>query len=219
MSAVAMDNGVALGLSNLPQTLDGFVWAILAIAVFPQTIFQSWAPATALAASLAIWLLAYPVMAVAARCFVREGGAGSAVQLAGARVLLGISTAAVAFMPGEGHAVLAPCLLIACRLGQGLAMGALARRGLVSVNGGGRALGLTLGVLLGLTAAAGILGALAAVLQGPDFLAWGWRYPFVLAIPVNMVALFVDLRLPLPAGERRGLRLVSSLDAPVGLKR
>jgi hypothetical protein len=36
---------------------------------------------------------------------------------------------------------------------------------------------------------------LAASLQPPDFVAWGWRYPFMMGPALNIVALFARLRL------------------------
>ena len=43
--------------------------------------------------------------------------------------------------------------------------------------------------------AAGLFSYLLANLSSPDFLTWGWRYPFYVAFAINVVALFARLRL------------------------
>ena len=74
--------------------------------------------------------------------------------------------------------------------------------------------------LAGLIACAGLFAAFAAVLERSDFLAWGWRYPFIIAVAANIVALFADLRLLTAGGAgasdgRPVARLVSAGGVPV----
>jgi hypothetical protein len=78
-----------------------------------------------------------------------------------------------------------------------------------------------LAALLALALTAGLFAALAASLPPLDFVAWGWRYPFVMACAVNIVALFARLRLvaaepPGSSGDRGGLRLASLTVTPAG---
>jgi hypothetical protein len=57
-------------------------------------------------------------------------------------------------------------------------------------------------------AAAGLYAILHGALSSADFLGWGWRYPFLMGVPANTVALFAQLRLfTTDAAERPGLRL------------
>jgi MFS family permease len=126
----------------------------------------------------------------------------------------------VAATPSAADVAWAPLLLVVLRLGQGLALGALAparpatvdaRRELVRSR-------LVAGAIA-LIAAGAILGVFAVALPAEDFLAWGWRYPFVLALALNMVAFFGDLRAGNVAGFARApveLRLVSVSGVRVG---
>jgi MFS family permease len=215
------DAVLGLTLSRFPLALDFFVWAAAAVLVFPATIFQGLERNSALLAGLGLWLLAYAARPAGVWVFKtvrRRHGRG--VALTAGRFLLGASTFAVAFLPvssGSGAVV----LLAGARLLQGIAMGGVSNG--VSSGGAPRAgggLAWRLAGLAGLIACAAALAAVVAGLEQADFLDWGWRYPFVIAIPVNIVALFADLRL-LTTGEtgttdrRRVARLVSAGGVPV----
>jgi MFS family permease len=138
----------------------------------------------------------------------RRHGAG--VALTAARCLLGGFTVAVAFLPASPGAG-AVALLAGCRLLQGVAMGGVSGREQPRAE---RTAGWFAAGLAGLVAAAAVFAAFGALLERADFLAWGWRYPFILAIPANIAALFADLRLlttgPGTVDGRRVARLVST---------
>ncbi|MFF3676213.1 MFS transporter [Streptomyces sp. NPDC002120] len=55
-------------------------------------------------------------------------------------------------------------------------------------------------VALGLLAGAGTAAALATVLPAPALYAWGWRIPFLLALPLGAVALWLRTALEEPPG-------------------
>jgi MFS family permease len=52
-----------------------------------------------------------------------------------------------------------------------------------------------LGAPLGLLVASALFAYFLALLQPADFISWGWRYPFFVALAINVVALFARLRL------------------------
>lgn len=192
-------------LSAWPQAFDAAVCAIAAVVVFPSLFLPGLAPPAGVAAGLAIWALAYGVRPLGGRIFANIEGAAARVILA--RLLFAASTTAFALLPGAAATAWAPGLLLACRLVQGLALGGLGEAG-----GSGRRRALT--AVAGLPVAAGLFGVLAMALRRPDFLAWGWRYPYVIALAGNLPALFADLRLQFPEPRRRsshgaGLRLVT----------
>jgi MFS family permease len=117
-------------------------------------------------------------------------------------LLMGCSTVAIGVLPTYGTAgALAPVLLVACRVLQGLAVGG---------EWGGAVLLATehappnrralfgsfpqIGPPLGFVLAAGVFTGTAA-LSGPrGFLAWGWRVPFLLSVVMVAVGLWVRLR-------------------------
>lgn len=212
--------GGARALSHLPQAFDLCVFGALALTVFPQVLLSALEPGVGVAGAIAVWALAYlvawPVRAVVVRL---EGRWDPRVRLALARVLFAGSTLAVAALPDASHTAWAPLLLIFARIAQGLAIGGLAHDRLL-VDGTPaearrhRLQSWILAGAVGFTAGAVILGVLAVMLQRADLLAWGWRYPFVMALALNMVAGFADLRLEWArrhrsAERRASLRLVA----------
>jgi MFS family permease len=209
-SALA-DLAPAMVLSALPEAFDFCAVAVAAVVVFPRVFFPGLSPAGATAAGLAILALAPAVRWLLSPLFAparRRHGRG--VCLTAARVMLGTSTAAIAFLPDAGQAGLAAALLLlGCRSAQGLAMAGLADgRAEQNVMGhrGQRGLRLAIHALtgfIGLAAAGGVFAVMAAVLHGSDFAQWGWRYPFVAAIALNTVGLFADLRLLITDGASR----------------
>jgi len=52
-----------------------------------------------------------------------------------------------------------------------------------------------LGAPIGLAVAAALFAYFLVVLSPDDFLSWGWRYPFFVALAINVVALFARLRI------------------------
>jgi len=195
-------------LAAWPQVFDAAVCALAAATVFPSLFFSDLAGPAAVAVGLGIWASAYAVRPLGARAFARVADGAARPILA--RLLFACATTAFAFLPSAAGLAWAPALLVACRLSQGLALGGLAPGGLGGLCG--RVRGLT--VLAGLLAAGGLFGLFAVALRRPDFLAWGWRYPYVVALAGNMVALFADLRLRLlevrrPGGPHPHLRLAT----------
>lgn len=208
----------ALIFSRFPLAFDAFVWAAAAVFVFPHQLFPDIGQTAGVLSGLLLWSLAYAAQPLGRKLFSEVSHRhGRGVGLTAARILLGALTAAFALMtvsPG----VSAIALLAGCRLLQGLAMGGVSTRG-VARSEGGVAI-VVLAGLVGLVAAGGLFGGLRAVLSPADFLDWGWRYPFVLGVPVNTVALFADLRLlATDGGEGTSksslLRLATERGAPV----
>lgn len=214
------DAALGLTLSGFPQALDLFVWAAAAAFVFPSTIFQDLDRRAAILAGIGLWLLAYAVRPAGARLFraVRERH-GRGVALTAARFLLGGFTVAVVFLPASPGAG-SITLLAGARLLQGIALGGVSAGGAPRVGGAFSWWTAGLAGLAGLIACAGVFAAFAAVLERSDFLAWGWRYPFLIAVAGNIGALFADLRL-LTTGDadasegRQVARLVSAGGVPV----
>ena len=187
-------------LSGLPQAMDLGAWAIAGAVIFPQVFFPGLSVADAIAVGIGLWALAPAVRWLKSPVFAmvqRRHGRG--VRLTAARVLLGASTAAIAFLPDASHAGWAAgFLLVACRLAQGVAWSGLPDPAPSARAGERRAsrvaiCGLT--SLIGFLVAGGLFAALSLAVEQADFLQWGWRYPFAMAVAVNIVALFADLRL------------------------
>ncbi|HVJ00198.1 MAG TPA: MFS transporter [Sphingomonas sp.] len=194
--------GVIIGRTS--EFFDFFVYAIASVLVFPAYVFPFLDPLKGTLASFALFALAFMARPIGSLIFMwvdRHHGRGTKLTIA--LFLLGVSTVAVAFLPGYADAGIASVLLLALfRIGQGLALGG-AWDGLASLlalnapanRRGWYAMVPQLGAPLGLIVASALFAYFALSLPAADFLSWGWRYPFFCAFAINVVALFARLRL------------------------
>jgi len=113
------------------------------------------------------------------------------------------STMAISFLPSYAEAgMLAPCLLAVFRIGQGLGLGG-AWDGLVSLlamnapprQRGWYAMMPQIGAAMGFGLASAFFIVFVTQLSSAEFLAWGWRFPFFVALALNVLALFARLRM------------------------
>jgi MHS family proline/betaine transporter-like MFS transporter len=193
-------------IGNVLEWYDFAIYGYFAITI-GQTFFPHQSP-------LAQLLAAFGVFAIG--CLMRPLGSlvsGSIGDRYGRRAALNVSMAAMAFstflvgiLPGfETLGLLAPVLLTALRIVQGLSIGGECptafifmiehsgprRRGLAGAmaTGGG-----TAGILLG-----SATGALLTAVLPPDVLQdWGWRLPFLLGLPIGFLGIWLRRRVPEP---------------------
>ncbi|MCQ4630551.1 MULTISPECIES: MFS transporter [Shinella] len=195
--------GVVIGRTS--EFFDFFVYGLGSILVFPKLIFPfAPNPVAATLMSFALFPLAFLSRPVGSFVFMwidRNYGRGT--KLTVALVILGGSTASIAFLPGyETLGYWAVALLALFRLGQGFALGG-AWDGLASLlnlsappnRRGWYAMIPQLGAPIGFALASILFGYMVSSLSEADFLAWGWRYPFFVAFAINVVALFARLRI------------------------
>src|SRR3954462_3835540 len=172
---------------------DFFIYATAASLIFPQLFFPSGNPTVAIIASLATYGVGYVSRPIGAVVLGHWGDTfGRKYVLILCMFLMGFSTIAVGLLPTyEQVGLLAPALLVICRLVQGFAVaGEIAgassmtlehapfgRRGFYS--------SFTLqGVQAGQIMAAAIFLPLAALMPADQFNSWGWRIPFLLSVVV-----------------------------------
>lgn len=195
--------GVVIGRTS--EFFDFFVYGLGSILVFPKLIFPFASSAVAATLmSFALFPLAFLARPVGSFVFMwidRNYGRGT--KLTAALVILGGSTASIAFLPGyDTIGYWAVALLALFRLGQGFALGG-AWDGLASLlnlsapenRRGWYAMIPQLGAPFGFALASVLFGYFVTNLSEADFLAWGWRYPFFVAFAINVVALFARLRI------------------------
>lgn len=195
--------GVVVGRAS--EYFDFFVYGLASVLVFPALFFPGQPPLQALLASFTVFALAFiarPLGTLGGMAVQRRFGRGAKLTLA--MFGLGTATCTMALLPGTadwGGAVLA---LAACRLLQGLAIGAswdglpslLAMNAPAHRRGWYAMLG-QIGAPVGFGLAATLYAYLWGHLSAEDFLAWGWRFPFFVAFALNVVALFARLQLVL----------------------
>ncbi|WP_448207850.1 MFS transporter [Azospirillum sp. sgz302134] len=197
---------IALGvvIGRTAEFFDFFVYGIGSVLVFPRLFFPFAEPVTATLYSFIVFSLAFIARPVGSIIFMAVDEAyGRGVKLTVAMLMLGISTAAISFLPGyETIGVAAIALLGIFRVGQGLALGGAwdGLASLLSLNAprnrrGWYAMMPQLGAPLGFLLASGLFAYFVINLPAEDFLSWGWRFPFYVAFTINVVALFARLRL------------------------
>jgi MFS family permease len=194
--------GVIIG--RTAEFFEFFVYAIASVLVFPRHVFPFADPLTGTIYSFGVFALAFLARPVGTAIFMwidRTYGRGAKLIIA--LFLLGTSTAGLAFLPGyETVGIASPILLSFFRIGQGLAMGGVwdGLPSLLSINvepwrRGWYAMIPQLGAPLGLVVASGLFAFFLSNLTADDFFSWGWRYPFFVALAINVVALFARLRI------------------------
>ncbi|KQW83898.1 MFS transporter [Brevundimonas sp. Root1279] len=194
--------GVIIGRTS--EFFDFFVYALASVIVFPSVVFPHHEPVTATLLSFAIFSVAFIARPFGTLLFMWiDRNHGKGVKLTLALFLLGGSTMAVALLPSHQQiGSLSALLLITFRFGQGLALGGAwdGMPSLLALNApkekrGWYAMIPQLGAPLGLLIAAALFTYFLVILTPEDFLTWGWRYPFFVALAINVVALFARLRL------------------------
>jgi MFS transporter, MHS family, shikimate and dehydroshikimate transport protein len=195
---------IASFVGTTVEWYDFFLYGTAAALVFNKLFFPN-------LDSLAGTLSAYGTFAVG---FVARplGGAvfghygdrvGRKTMLVWSLLLMGIATALIGMLPTYASiGVWAPILLVALRFVQGFGVGGEwggavlmavehSEEGKRGIAGSWPQMGVPAGLLL----ATGIFAFLSSRLSEAEFLAWGWRVPFLLSVLLIGVGLFVRLRL------------------------
>jgi MFS family permease len=179
---------------------DFFIYATAAALVFPQIFFPSANPTVAIVASLATYGVGYVARPIGAFVLGHWGDThGRKNVLVLCMFLMGFSTMLVGVLPTYEHVgILAPVFLVALRLIQGFAVAGeisgassmvlehapFGRRGFFA--------SFTLqGVQAGQILAAAVFLPIATYMGKDDFIAWGWRIPFLLSFFVIIIGYLI----------------------------
>jgi MFS family permease len=189
-------------IGSVLEYYDFFIYATAASLIFPQIFFPKGDPKTAIIASLATYGVGYVARPIGAFLLGHWGDTrGRKHVLIVCMFLMGLSTMAVGLLPTYDQVgMLAPALLVICRLIQGFAVAGeisgassmilehapFGRRGFYA--------SFTLqGVQAGQILAAAVFLPLAHYMPEEAFNSWGWRIPFLLSFVV-IVAGFIIRR-------------------------
>jgi MFS transporter, MHS family, proline/betaine transporter len=172
--------------------------------VLAATFFPGTDELTRLLAAFAIFGIAFLARPVGALLFASYGDRyGRQRALVAGIVLMALVTAGIGLIPGYASiGWVAPVLLLVLRAGQGAAVGGeqsgsaafvveyapTHRRGWY---GGWQFATVGLGLGAGLAAGA----VLSSTLSASALQSWGWRLPFLMALPLGLVGLYIRLRL------------------------
>jgi metabolite-proton symporter len=179
---------------------DFTIYNTMAALIFNQLFFPAVDPLAGILLAFSTYAVGYISRPLGGVVFGYLGDKlGRRAVLVITLVLMGVTTAAVGLLPTYAAAgVLSPLLLVALRFVQGVALGGEwagavllsmehGRPGRRGLNASWTQVGPSGGTLLATAA----IATLTASLSDPDFLAWGWRLPFLLSLVLVVFGLWV----------------------------
>jgi metabolite-proton symporter len=182
---------------------DYFLYGTAAALVFNQLFFPDFAPLTGTLAAFATFAVGFFARPVGGVVFGHFGDRiGRKTMLVLTLTIMGVATTLIGLMPTyEQIGIWAPLLLVVLRFAQGLGVGGewggavlmavehspREKRGFF---GSWPQMGVPAGLIL-----SNLIFLAVAGLPEQQFLAWGWRIPFLLSIVLVAVGLFIRLRI------------------------
>lgn len=184
------------------EFFDFYAYATAAVLVFPALFFPGSDPMTALLASFATFSIAFFARPFGALVFGHFGDrVGRKATLVAALLTMGVSTVIIGLLPTYAQiGVAAPLLLALCRFGQGFGLGGewggavlLATENAPEGKRSWYGMFPQLGAPVGLFLSSGFFWVLLHYISEEDFLAWGWRLPFLASIFLIVLGMWVRL--------------------------
>jgi metabolite-proton symporter len=183
---------------------DFFLYGTAAALVFNQLFFPSFEPLAGTLAAFGTYAVGFAARPLGGVVFGHYGDKiGRKAMLVLALLIMGVATFLMGLLPTyESIGVMAPILLVALRFVQGIGVGGEwggavlmavehSPRGRRGYYGSWPQMGVPAGLLL----ANLVFFASSSYIPEEQFLAWGWRIPFLVSIVLVGVGLFIRLRL------------------------
>lgn len=193
----------AATIGNITEWYDFGVYAYLATTI-GQVFFPHSSTTVQLLATFGTFAAAFLVRPLGGLFFGPLGDrVGRTKILAITMLMMAIGTFCIGIIPSYGMiGVGAPVLLLLARLVQGFSTGGEYGGAMTFIaeytpdkRRGFLGSWLEFGTLIGFILGAGIVSLLTAALPEQDMLSWGWRIPFLIALPLGIVGLYLRLRL------------------------
>ncbi|PNH78920.1 MFS transporter [Arthrobacter sp. AFG20] len=189
-------------IGTMVEWYDYFIFGTASALVFSKIFFTSLDPATGILASFATFGVAFIARPIGAVVFGHFGDRlGRKKMLVLSLLMMGSGTVVVGVLPTYDQVgLLAPALLVLCRLLQGLAVGGEwggavlmavehAPKGKRAFYGSWPQIGNPMAMIL-----ATLTFLAVRQLPADDFLAWGWRIPFLASSVMIIIGLYIRLR-------------------------
>ena len=186
------------------EFFDFYIYGTAAVLVFPTLFFSNADPAWARLSALASFGIAFLARPIGSAVFGHFGDRiGRKATLVAALLTMGISTVAIGLLPTYASiGIAAPILLSLCRFGQGLGLGGewggamlLAVENAPPDRRAWYGMFPQLGAPLGFFFSTSVFLILSRTLTEDQFIAWGWRLPFLCSAALVLVGLYVRLRI------------------------
>jgi MFS transporter, MHS family, shikimate and dehydroshikimate transport protein len=191
-------------LGTVIEWYDFLIYATAAALVFNQAFFPTISPLAGTLAALGTYAVGFLARPLGGALFGHFGDRlGRKSMLVLTLFIMGLSTFLIGLLPTyQSIGVLAPILLVALRIVQGIGLGGewggaslivlehapAARRGFYASF---VQIGFPIGLVL-----ASLTFAFVSKLPSDQFLAWGWRIPFLISIVLLALGTFVRARVP-----------------------
>jgi metabolite-proton symporter len=199
---------------------DFFLYNSAAALVFNRLFFPQFDPLTGTLLAFATYALGFVARPLGGIVFGHFGDRiGRKRLLMLSLVLMGAATVLIGLLPTyDAIGIWAPVALIVLRLVQGFAVGGewggavlMAAEHGDAARRGFWASWPQAGVAAGFLLSAGMLAAINALLSEADFLAWGWRVPFLASVVLVLVGWYIRNRV---AESRLFEEAVEAAEAP-----
>jgi metabolite-proton symporter len=206
------------------EFFDFYIYATASVLVFPKLFFPASDPTSATLRSLATFALAFFARPVGSAVFGHFGDRiGRKATLVAALLTMGLSTVAIGLLPGYAAiGIFAPLLLALCRFGQGFGLGGewggavlLATENAPPGKRAWYGMFPQLGAPIGFIGSGGIFLLLSATLTDAQFLAFGWRLPFLASSVLVFVGLYVRMKITETPAFRKAVENKERVAAPL----
>lgn len=189
---------------SLLEWYDFYLYGFAAALVFGPLFFPGNDPVVGVLASLGTFAIGFVARPIGGIIFGHFGDRiGRKAMLVMTLAIMGGASVIIGLLPTYGQiGPAAPVLLILMRILQGIGLGGEWGGAVLMVveyspenKRGWWGSVIQLGACLGQALATGLLFAFSYFLSNEDFLAWGWRVPFLLSGVLLAVGLFIRLKI------------------------
>ncbi|WP_454744215.1 glycine betaine/L-proline transporter ProP [Citrobacter freundii] len=215
----------AASLGNAMEWFDFGVYGFVAYAL-GKVFFPGADPSVQMVAALATFSVPFLIRPLGGLFFGMLGDKyGRQKILAITIVIMSISTFCIGLIPSYASiGIWAPILLLLCKMAQGFSVGGEYTGASIFVaeyspdrKRGFMGSWLDFGSIAGFVLGAGVVVLISTVVGEENFLDWGWRIPFFLALPLGLIGLYLRHALEetpafqqhvdkLEQGDRQGLQ-------------
>ncbi|WP_197497708.1 MFS transporter [Mycobacterium sp. 1274756.6] len=193
----------AAAVGNVTEWYDFGVYGYFVLTL-QQVFFAGLSDTASLIATFAVFASSFLVRPLGGVIFGSLGDRiGRTKVLAMTVILMAVSTFSIGLVPSyDSIGIVAPILVLVAKLGQGLSTGGEYSGAMTFIaeytsdkRRGFTGSFLEMGTFTGYSLGAATVAVLTAVMPQEELLSWGYRIPFLLALPLGMVGLFLRLRL------------------------
>jgi len=187
-------------IGAMVEWYDFFLYGVVAGLVFNKLYFPSTDPVVGTLLAYATFAAGFVARPLGGVIFGHFGDTlGRKRMLVLTLMIMGVATTAIGLIPTyEQIGVWAPILLLVCRVAQGIGLGGewggavlMTFESAPSHRRGFFASLPQTGMSLGLVLASGVIAVLSLLLSDKDFLAWGWRFAFMLSAVMVLIGSYM----------------------------